>query len=484
MVLTHEPDLLARIVARTRERVGERRRAFPIDKLQVTAPTPTGRRPFAQALSRPGRFNVIAEFKRRSPSRGTLRSDLHPVQVAQAYEIAGAAAISVVTEEEFFGGSLEDLREARGATLLPTLRKDFIVDPYQIWEAWYAGADAILLIVAALSDAELSELSATALEVGLDAVVEVHDRAELERAAASGARIVGVNSRNLRTLEVDLDTAFSLVAHIPAGVIKIAESGIRSAADLRRLREAGYQAFLVGEHLMTSADPGLALDSLIRTAGTALSSLPRRVAVKICGITNLDDGLAAVQAGADAVGFVFCPTSPRAVDVATARTISQALPPFVSRVGVFVDAAREDMARIADQVGLDLVQLHGCESPDEAATAPRRVIKALHVGKDLDPNQASAFKDQAAAVLLDAASQQAAGGTGQCWDWSKARPFRSQIAHLIIAGGLNAENVGMAIGTLRPDGVDVSSGVESSPGRKDAAKMRAFVEAVRKAEAS
>ncbi|HLA78875.1 MAG TPA: bifunctional indole-3-glycerol-phosphate synthase TrpC/phosphoribosylanthranilate isomerase TrpF [Vicinamibacteria bacterium] len=483
MVLIQGPSLLAQVVARTRERVTERRRIFPIDKLQVTAPTPTGRRPFAQALTRPGRFNVIAEFKRRSPSKGSLRADLHPVQVAQAYEIAGAAALSVLTEEEFFGGSLEDLREARGATLLPTLRKDFIVDPYQIWEAWYAGADAILLIVAALSDAELSELHATAVEVGLDAVVEVHDRVELDRGMAAGARIVGVNSRDLRTLQVDLDTAFSLASLVPAGVIKIAESGIKTGADLRRLREAGYHAFLVGEHLMTSPDPGLALESLIKSAAVASPNSQPRVAVKICGITSVEDGLAAVRAGADAVGFVFWPSSPRVVDAATARRISQSLPPFVSRVGVFVDASREQMASVADEVGLDLVQLHGSESPAQVAAAPRRGIKALRVGQDFDSTQAARFEEQASAILVDAESGIAPGGTGQRFDWSRARALRSQVSHLILAGGLDAENVAEAIATVRPDGVDVSSGVESSPGKKDAAKMRAFVEAVRKAEA-
>lgn len=483
MVLTHGPSLLAHIVARTRERVTERRRAFPIDKLQVTAPTPTGRRPFAQALIRPGRINVIAEFKRRSPSRGAIREDLHPVQVAQAYEIGGAAALSVLTEHEFFGGSLEDLREARGATLLPTLRKDFIVDPYQIWEAWYAGADAILLIVGALSDAELAELHATAAEVGLDAVVEVHDRLELERALAAGARIVGVNNRDLHTLEVDLETALSLAPLIPPGVIKIAESGIRSGDDLRRLREAGYDAFLVGEHLMSSPDPGLALESLIKSAAAASRGSQQRVAVKICGITSVEDGLAAVGAGADAVGFVFWPGSPRAVDAATARRISQALPPFVSRVGVFVDASMEDVRRVADEVGLDLVQFHGSEPPDQVAAAPRRAIKALGVGLDFDVALATAFSEGATALLLDTQSNAAPGGTGQSFDWSKVRAVRTQVLHLILAGGLDPENVAAAIATVRPDGVDVSSGVESSPGRKDAAKMRAFVEAVRKAEA-
>jgi indole-3-glycerol phosphate synthase len=212
--------------------------------------------------------NVIAEFKKRSPSRGAIREDLHPVHVAQGYEIAGAAALSVLTDGPFFGGCLEDLRQARSATLLPTLRKDFIVDPYQVWESWTAGADAMLLIVAALADHELRRLHETAAEVGIEALVEVHNREELERALAVGASLVGVNSRDLATLEVRLETALELAGEIPEGVVKVAESGIRSGADLRRLRLAGFDAFLVGEHLMQSPEPGAALEALIRDAAS------------------------------------------------------------------------------------------------------------------------------------------------------------------------------------------------------------------------
>src|SRR5207249_9358979 len=179
-------DVLARILARTRECVQERRRKLPVDKMRFTGATPGLRRSFEAAVSRPGQVNVIAEFKRRSPSRGVIREDLHPVKAAQAYEVAGAAALSVLTEEQFFGGSLEDLKEARGATLLPTLRKDFIVDPYQVWETWHAGADALLLIVAALDDGALRDLLAAGREVALPALVEVHAQGELERAVRGG----------------------------------------------------------------------------------------------------------------------------------------------------------------------------------------------------------------------------------------------------------------------------------------------------------
>jgi indole-3-glycerol phosphate synthase len=257
------PGILGEIVAHTRARVHERRRELPLDRILSTAPTPGGRRDFTAALSRTDRTNVIAEFKRRSPSKGVIRTDLHPVRVAQAYEIAGAAALSILTEEEYFGGTLDDLQQARSATLLPALRKDFIVDPYQVWESWIAGVDALLLIVAVLSDGELRSLLATAAETGLDVLVEVHDAAELARALDAGARILGVNNRDLRTFEVSLETSLALAPRIPDDVLAVAESGIATGGDVRRLRDAGYDAFLVGEHLMSAPDPAAALESLL-----------------------------------------------------------------------------------------------------------------------------------------------------------------------------------------------------------------------------
>lgn len=255
--------VLDEIVARTRARVRLRHRELPLERFLALAPTLGARRPFRAALMQPGRLNVIAEFKRRSPSRGVIRADLHPAHVAQAYEVGGAAALSVLTEEEFFGGTLDDLQQARSATLLPTLRKDFVVDPYQVWEAWIAGADAVLLIVAALSDAELRQLHTVVTEASLTALVEVHDAEELARALDAGAQVVGVNNRNLQTLRVDIETSLRLAERIPPHVVKVAESGLRRPADLRRLRAAGYDAFLIGEHLMEAPDPGEALAALL-----------------------------------------------------------------------------------------------------------------------------------------------------------------------------------------------------------------------------
>ena len=259
-------SVLERILVRTRERVAVERAGRGRAELERAARAAAPARPFAEALSRPGRVNVIAEHKRRSPSRGAIREDLAPAEVARGYQAAGAAALSVLTDEEFFGGCLGHLAEAREATGLAVLRKDFVVDPYQVWQARAAGADAVLLIVAALADSELRELLALAAEVGLAALVEVHDAGELARALAAGARLVGVNNRDLRTLVVSLDTSLALAPAIPDQVVAVAESGIRTGADLRRLREAGFDAFLVGESLMSARDPGAALRDLLRQA--------------------------------------------------------------------------------------------------------------------------------------------------------------------------------------------------------------------------
>lgn len=260
-----ELGVLGEIVARTRERVAERKARLPLDQLLASAPPTPARRAFAHAISRI-QVNVIAEFKRRSPSRGAIREDLAPDEVAVAYEAGGAAALSVLTDEEFFGGRADDLRQARAATLLPVLRKDFVVDPYQVWEAAALGADAVLLIVAALTDAELRLLLETAEGAGVESLVEVHDRAELDRALGVGAGIVGVNNRDLKTMKVDLETALGLASAVPDHVIAVAESGIATGADVRRLRAAGFDAFLVGEHLMRAPDPGTALTALLREA--------------------------------------------------------------------------------------------------------------------------------------------------------------------------------------------------------------------------
>jgi len=262
----HPASVLDEILAKTRERVAAERERRPLALSHPAVRLAPPVRSFADAVARPGRTSVIAEHKRRSPSRGAIREDLLPADVARRYEAAGAAAISVLTDEAFFGGRMAHLEEVRGATALPVLRKDFILDPWQVWEARAAGADAVLLIVAALTDAELSGLLAVTREASLDTLVEVHDRGELDRALAAGSRIVGVNSRDLKTLAVSLEATLALAPAIPDDVVAVAESGIRTGADVRRLRDAGFDAFLVGEHLMKAPDPGEALRQLVAEA--------------------------------------------------------------------------------------------------------------------------------------------------------------------------------------------------------------------------
>ncbi len=256
-------DLLDTIVAATRYTTAARELRTPMKELVRRASRRRAEgQSFREALRSTPAPRVIAECKRRSPSKGILRKDYDPAAHAVAYEKSGAAAISVLTESTFFDGSLDHLEQVRAAVALPLLRKDFIVTEYQLLEAATAGADAVLLIVGALEDRELDQLVMAASNLGLATLVEVHDRSELERALNADVEIVGVNSRDLRTLTVDPDVLEELGPRIPHGVIAVAESGIRTPADIERLRAIGYSAFLVGERLIVEPDPGAALKAL------------------------------------------------------------------------------------------------------------------------------------------------------------------------------------------------------------------------------
>jgi indole-3-glycerol phosphate synthase len=260
-------ELLATIVSGTRRIIEVRQEQAPLATLaERAASMPSRRGRFAAALTRTAQINVIAECKRRSPSRGVLCGVYDPVAIAAGYEAAGAAAISVLTEPTFFDGSLEHLSAVREAVSVPLLRKDFIVSEYQLLEAKLAGADAVLLIVSALRPVELKVLHDHAGRMGLDVLVEVHDATELSIALDAGARIVGVNNRNLRTLAVDLHASDELIAQMPGDVVAVSESGIKSADDLIRLRAAGYRAFLIGERFMVAAEPGEQLTELLAAA--------------------------------------------------------------------------------------------------------------------------------------------------------------------------------------------------------------------------
>jgi indole-3-glycerol phosphate synthase len=255
-------DLLETIVAASRRAVEVRDQRTPLAELRQRMQRRARGNLFRDALSESAAPRIIAECKRRSPSKGILRQDYDAASHAAAYAAAGAAAISVLTEPTFFDGSLDHLARVRGAVDLPLLRKDFIVTEYQLVEAVVAGADAALLIVGALNDEMLRGLLAQASAIGLAALVEVHDLAELERAVTAGAEIVGVNSRNLRTLRVDLGVLEQVISEIPDTTIAVAESGIRTTDDINRLSSLGYDAFLVGERLIVEPDPGAALRRL------------------------------------------------------------------------------------------------------------------------------------------------------------------------------------------------------------------------------
>jgi indole-3-glycerol phosphate synthase len=255
-------NILSTIVARKRERVAEAKRRLPLTVLQAAAAPREEAHRLSAALRRDA-VNIVAEIKRRSPSKGIIRENFDHVEIARNYTAGGAAAISILTEEDFFDGSLEYLRAAREVTALPLLRKDFIFDEYQIYEAAAAGADAILLIAAMLDSAEFNDLLQTAHGLGLDALVEIHDREEAEKVLGFDVRLLGINNRDLRTFVTDLNTSLALAAELPRTLTLVSESGIRTRTDIERLRAAGFNAFLIGEELMRAEDEAAALMALI-----------------------------------------------------------------------------------------------------------------------------------------------------------------------------------------------------------------------------
>ncbi len=262
--VVNKADLLEAILAATTKIVDVRKEVFPRSALELRAREmhPRGEE-FRKALARPKTINVIAECKRRSPSKGVLCAEYDPAVIAREFASAGAAAISVLTEPTFFDGALSHLESVRRVVDLPVLRKDFTICEYQLLEARAAGADAVLLIVAALNDKQLSQLHAKASELDLAVLVEVHNHEELQRAIDAGARIIGVNNRNLRTLTVDVRTSEKLIELMPKALISVAESGLSRRADVERLHSLGFQAFLIGEGLIARSDPGVALSSLL-----------------------------------------------------------------------------------------------------------------------------------------------------------------------------------------------------------------------------
>lgn len=470
-------DFLSKIIAAKRRRLEAAKSRVPLARLRDLAQPAQHR--LVAALGDRSRPNIIAEFKRRSPSKGPINSEADPVAMARIYAAAGATAISVLTEEDYFDGSLADLRAIRATTSLPLLRKDFIFDEYQVYESAAAGADALLLIVAALDDQALTGLRRlTEDELGLDALVEVHSSDEFERAVACGARLIGVNNRNLRTFAVSTATSAGLAHAAAEGAVLVSESGLKPE-DIQQLHEAGYSGFLVGEDLMRSNDPARLINELI---GTKKSLTPR---VKVCGITNPSDARSAIDAGAEMLGFNFYRPSPRYVEPEVAREIIAGVraetQTTATMIGVFVNESVEALLRIAAEACLDGVQLHGDETEEYCrqlkARAPHYFV--VKVIRPADCVEVAALNGAAAdALMLDAYDPLLRGGTGRTVNWEIARQA-AQRGRLFLAGGLSPENISEAIATVRPYAVDACSALEVSPGMKDPIRIREFVAAVR-----
>jgi indole-3-glycerol phosphate synthase/phosphoribosylanthranilate isomerase len=380
---------------------------------------------FLDALSRPG-LQAIAEFKRRSPSAGDLRPDADPAELAREYAANGAAAMSVLCDERF-AGSLVDLAVARAATTLPLLAKGFFSTRDHLVSAKEAGADAALLILRDLDDAAARAFLASAGELGLDVLVEAHDREELGRALALDASIIGVNARDLSTFAIDRRMQLELVAEAPRDRLVVAESAVRSRAQAAEAELAGACAILVGAALMRASDPGAELASLLA-----------RPLVKICGLTREEDVAAAAEAGADLAGFVLADSPRRAA-------APLPVPETMLSVGVYVGEGSQD--------GTDLVQLYREENRHRA-----RDGVLLRHGSEV-------------ARVLDLPWL---GGDERHWE----RAARVE-ARVLLAGGLSPENVGAAIARVRPWAVDASRSLERSPGVKDHDRVRAFVAAAR-----
>ena len=382
---------------------------------------------FDDALARPG-LGAIDEIKRRSPSAGDLRPDADPALIAPAYAAAGAAAISVLVDERF-GGTWDDLRAARAATSAPLLAKGFFSTDEHLRTARQAGADAALLLLRDLDDGETARLLEVAESLGLDTLVEAHDAAELDRGIALGARVLGVNARDLATFAIDRRAQLELVARIPAGRIVIAESGIETRAQGAAAELAGADAVLVGSTLMRATDPAAKLAELLS-----------RPLVKVCGLTREDDVAAAAEAGADLAGFILVPESPRAANAVLP------VPDGMLSVAVWVGEAGD--------AGADLDQVHTVEE----GKVRGREAALLRNGTEV-------------ARLLDLPWE---GTDPEHW-----RTAASARGRIVLAGRLGPDNVQAAIATVQPWAVDAASALESAPGIKDHDKVRRYVEAAR-----
>ncbi|SMC71393.1 indole-3-glycerol phosphate synthase [Desulfocicer vacuolatum DSM 3385] len=434
----------------------------------------------AMEKSGPGRAGIIAEIKKASPSKGDIRLDLDPARYAKKYTRAGACAISILTEEHFFKGSLHDLTAVRRVTDLPILRKDFTISEYQIYEAGAAGADAVLLIVSILSRQQLQEYVALTREIGMEPLVEIHSEWELENALYANAKIIGINNRNLETLKTDTTVAARVVPFLTKDQIPVSASGVSGPDDIQKGMDAGLFNFLVGESIVRANDTEKFIHDLISTGNTGTSQRLETPRIKVCGLTRPHEAVACADLGAHAVGLVFYPKSPRHVTTAQAAEICRALPGDIITTGVFVDATFEFIMAKVKACNLKAVQLHGNESPETVLQLKSQgltVFKALFAGKEPHIDKANQYK-AASAILVEYGKGPLPGGNAETWDWGTAK--QSGNGHkLIIAGGITPENVTGVISATSPWAVDVSSGVESAPGCKDLDRVKGLIQAVK-----
>ena len=484
--------ILDKIIEATKIRVAQEKQIESPESVKAAAlalPSDTGF--LFEAALRQQDFNFICEVKKASPSKGIIAEHFPYLDIAKEYEVAGAAAISVLTEPDFFKGDKKYLQEIANTVKIPVLRKDFIIDEYQIYQAKVWGASAILLICACLDVPTLTKFRELADSLGLSSLVEAHDEAEVQMAIDCGARIIGVNNRNLKDFTVDVQNSVRLRNLVEDDVIFVSESGLETPEDIQVLRDNNIGVALMGETFMRSPNK---VEKLAYLYGPTYYT-PK---IKMCGISKVETIPAIVDAKPDYMGLVFAP-SKRQVTVDQAKTLVEELhkqyanrynrdaeqysnqtlihQEFIKTVGIFVNEMLDNLVTIATEVNLDAVQLHGDEDEAFIQSLKERtnveVWKAVQIRSAAD---AEAWIDSSADMLLfDAYHKDERGGTGEVFDWSCLDEFERPF---MLAGGINSTNVARAIRTVRPYGIDISSGIETE-GVKDDEKIKAFTNIVR-----
>ena len=478
--------ILDKIVEATKIRVAQEKQVESPEAVKAAAlalPPDTGF-PFEAAL-RQQDFNFICEVKKASPSKGIIAEHFPYLDIAKEYEVAGAAAISVLTEPDFFKGDKKYLQEIASTVKIPVLRKDFIIDEYQIYQAKVWGASAILLICACLDVPTLTKFRKLADSLGLSSLVEAHDEKEVQMAIDCGARIIGVNNRNLKDFTVDVQNSVRLRNLVQDDVIFVSESGLETPEDIQVLRDNNIGVALMGETFMRSPNK---VEKLAYLYGSTYYT-PK---VKMCGISKVETIPAVVEAKPNYMGLVFAP-SKRQVTVDQAKTLVEELHKgcakkygsdtepdkndTIKTVGVFVNETVDNLVTIANEANLDAVQLHGDEDETFIQSLKERtnveVWKAVQIRSAVD---AEAWIDSSADMLLfDAYHKDERGGTGEVFDWSSLDEFERPF---MLAGGIDSTNVARAIRTVRPYGIDTSSGIETN-GVKDDEKITAFTKIVK-----